>query len=299
MPNKSDTLDAEIARIAARQHGVITARQLSYLGLGRPAISERTSSGRLHRLHRGVYAVGHRGLNLHGRFMAAVLACGEGAVLSHGAAAVLWELLRPLDGPIHVSVPTTAGQKGHKGVHLHRCPSLAPKEPSSSPSCSQQGGRGGRLTTKRHNIPLTTIQRTIDDLERSKPPFPPHLLRRAKRQAEMKGIHLAGAERRRSRSELEDAFFELWRRHQLPPPETNVKVGRWEVDFLWRDARLVVEADFFAYHQGSVAFENDHARELDLRGEGFAVRRYTDVQLENEPARVAADVAAALTAATG
>ena len=226
---------------------------------------------------------------------------GEEAVLSHGSAAVLWELLRPLDGPIHVSVPVTSGRNNGRGIHVHRCPSLRPappREPSSSPSYSQQeGGRRGRLTTKRHQIPVTTIQRTIDDLESSKPPLPPHLLLRAKRQAEMKGINLIGVERRRSRSDLEDAFFELWRRHDLPLPETNVKVGRWEVDFLWRNARLVVEADFFAYHQGSVAFEDDHARELDLRGEGFTVLRYTDVQLESEPERVVADLRARLSAA--
>jgi very-short-patch-repair endonuclease len=110
----------------------------------------------------------------------------------------------------------------------------------------------------------------------------------------MRGIHLVGAENRRSRSDLEDAFFELWRRHQLPLPETNVKLGRWEVDFLWRDARLVIEADFFGYHQGSVAFEDDHARDLDLRTEGFTVLRFTDRQLESEPNRIAADVMAAL-----
>src|SRR6187200_3214926 len=147
MPNKSDTPDAAAALIAARQHGVVTAKQLAAAGLGRTAISERVKRGRLHRIHRGVYAVGHRGLSLDGRFIAAVLACGEGAVLSHGSAAVLWELLKPLDGPVHVSVPTTNGLNQHRGIHLHRCPSLsAPAEPSSSPTFTQQGGgRGGRL----------------------------------------------------------------------------------------------------------------------------------------------------------
>ncbi|HEU4598953.1 MAG TPA: type IV toxin-antitoxin system AbiEi family antitoxin domain-containing protein [Solirubrobacterales bacterium] len=296
MGNQSDTPDAAIARIALRQHGVVTLRQLEVAGLSKRAAVGRVQRGRLHRIHRGVYAVGHRGLSLHGHFTAAVLACGEGAVLSHGSAAVLWDLLRPLDGPIHVSVPTTAGLKSQRGVHVHRCPSLRPEEPSSSPSyLPNEGGRGGRrLTTTRHRIPVTTIQRTIDDLASAKPPFPPRLLRRAKRQAEMRGIRLVGADPRRSRSDLEDAFFELWRRYDLPLPETNVKIGRWEVDFFWRAQRLVVEADFFGYHQGSVAFQDDHARELDLRGEGFTVLRYTDQQLDNEPARIAADVTAAL-----
>ncbi|HET7120153.1 MAG TPA: type IV toxin-antitoxin system AbiEi family antitoxin domain-containing protein [Solirubrobacterales bacterium] len=216
MGDKRSTDNSRVAEIAARQHGVVTLRQVEDAGLGRGGVSKRVASGRLHRIHRGVYAVGHRGLNLHGHFMAAVLACGDGAVLSHGSAAVLWELLRPLDGPIHVSVPTNSARRSRPGLHVHRCPSLQsppPEEPSSSPSNSQQeGGRGGRLTTTRHRIPVTTIQRTIEDLKASKPPFPPHLLRRAKRQAEMKGVHLAGVEPRRSRSDLEDAFFELWRR---------------------------------------------------------------------------------------
>jgi very-short-patch-repair endonuclease len=134
---------------------------------------------------------------------------------------------------------------------------------------------------------VTTVQRTIDDLERRTPPFPPHLIRRARRQAELKGVHLVGTEGTRTRSDLEDAFLALWRRHRLPPPETNVKLGRWEVDFLWRDQRLVVEVDFFTYHRGSVAFEDDHARDLDLRRRGLSVHRYTDKQLESEPDAIA------------
>ncbi|HEX5989967.1 MAG TPA: type IV toxin-antitoxin system AbiEi family antitoxin domain-containing protein, partial [Solirubrobacterales bacterium] len=128
---------------------MVTAKQLAHVGLGRSAISERVRSGRLHRIHHGVYAVGHRGLSLHGRFMAAVFACGEGAVLSHASAAVLWKLLYPLEGPVHVSVPSTSGRKRRRGIHLHRCPSLAPNpeppvEPSPSPSSTKQGGGRGR-----------------------------------------------------------------------------------------------------------------------------------------------------------
>jgi very-short-patch-repair endonuclease len=230
--------------------------------------------------------------------MAAVLACGEGAVLSHHSAAALWELLKPVDGAIHVSVPTTFGRKRRRGIHLHRCPTLSPptsREPSPTPSyLHQEGGRGRRLlTTRRHAIPVTTIQRTIEDL-RASSSLPPHLLRRAIRQAEHEGHHLSGIESDRTRSDLETAFLDLYRDHHIPPPEVNVKLGRWEVDFLWRDERLVVEADFFAYHRGSASFEDDHARDLDLRVAGYAVLRFTDTQLEEEPARVVADVARAL-----
>ncbi|HET7508866.1 MAG TPA: type IV toxin-antitoxin system AbiEi family antitoxin domain-containing protein, partial [Solirubrobacterales bacterium] len=111
MGNKSDTLDARVAKIAARQHGVVTLRQLEGVGLSRRAAVGRAQRGQLHRLHRGVYAVGHRAPTHRSRWMAAVLACGEGAVLSHHSAAALWELLRPIDGLIHVSVPSTTGRK--------------------------------------------------------------------------------------------------------------------------------------------------------------------------------------------
>jgi very-short-patch-repair endonuclease len=227
--------------------------------------------------------------------MAAVLACGDGAVLSHHSAAALWELLKPVEGPIHVSTPFTSGRAAQRGIHLHRCPSLStPAEPSPSPSSlPSEGGRGRwLLTTHRHNIPVTTIQRTIDDLEGT---VPPYLLRRAKRQAELKNVRLTGAEGRRARSDLEEDFFALTRLHHLPFPETNVKLGRWEVDFLWRDQRLVVEIDSFLYHRGSIAFHDDHARDLVLRQLGFTVLRYSERQLEDEPDRIAADVAVALT----
>jgi very-short-patch-repair endonuclease len=231
--------------------------------------------------------------------MAAVLACGEGAVVSHVSAAVLWELLRPLNGPVHVSVPTTSGRRSRRGIRLHRCPALAapPREPSPSPSSlASEGGRGRRLlTTHRHNIPVTTVPRTIEDL-RATSLLPPRLLRRAIRQAELKGHRLDGIESDRTRSDLESLFLALIRPHRdrIPPPEVNVKLGRWTVDFLWRRQRVVVETDFWTYHRGSVAFEDDHARDLDLRGAGYAVFRFTDRQLEKEPERVVADVAAAL-----
>lgn len=138
---------------------------------------------------------------------------------------------------------------------------------------------------------MTTVPRTIDDLRGS---LPPRLVRRAIRQAEFMGLRLDGVESDRSRSDLEGLFLGLWRRRKLPAPEVNVKLGRWEVDFLWREQRLVVETDSFAYHRGSVAFEDDHARDLDLRSEGFTVLRFSERQLEEEPGRVVEDVARAL-----
>jgi very-short-patch-repair endonuclease len=291
MDAKSDTADGAVARIADRQHGVVTRRQLEGCGLGSKAITIRVRKGQLHRLHRGVYAVGHRVLSWRSRWMAAVLACGEGTVLSHDSAAALWGLLRPMDGPIHVSTPMTSGRARRRGIHVHRCPSLA--EPSSSSSSLPiRGGRGRRLlTTYRDRVPVTTVARTIEDLRGH---LPPHLLRRATRQAELKGYRLEHIETDRTRSDLETLFLSLCRRYRLPTPEVNVKLGRWEVDFLWRSQSLVVEIDTWTYHRGSVAFEDDHARDLDLRQRGYTVLRFSDTQLENEPERVAADIREAL-----
>jgi len=155
--------------------------------------------------------------------MAAVLACGEGAVLSHHSAAALWELLKPINGAIHVSVPTTSGRATRRGIHSKAWSAAAPA------------------------------------------------------------------------SDLEEDFFALVHRHRLPLPETNVKLGRYEVDFRWREKRLIVETDSFTYHRGSVSFEDDDARDLDLRSAGYTVLRFADAQIDEEPDRVAADVTAALT----
>jgi len=292
----ADAADAAAAAIAARQHGAVTRKQLEACGLGSKAITIRVRKGQMHRVHQGVYTVGHRPLNARERFMAAVLACGNGAVLSHISAAVLWELLKPIEGPVHVSVPTTSGRSRRPGIHLHRCASLnAPVGPSPSPSYSQQeGGRGRRLsTTYRLGIPVTSINRTLEDLARTHL-LPPHLLRRATRQAEMQGHRLEHTEAHRTRSDLEALFLALVYHHGIPRPEVNVKLGRWTVDFLWRAERVVVETDFWSYHRGSVAFEADHARDLDLRAAGYTALRFTDRQIEGEPGRVVADVARAL-----
>lgn len=215
--------------------------------------------------------------------MAAVLACGEGAVLSHGSAAALWGLLRPLDGPIDVSVPTRGGRRRRHGIRIHRCASLADGAHSST---GREQMRHSPLVTVRQRIPVTTVARTIDDLRRGG--YARWLVRRAVRQAELKGHRVVGSDR--TRSDLERDFLRFCRRHRIPAPEVNVKIGRWRVDFLWRDARLIVETDSHQYHRGSVAFEADHQRDLGLRRIGFTVRRYTGAQLRSYPAEIAADL---------
>jgi very-short-patch-repair endonuclease len=215
--------------------------------------------------------------------MAAVLACGDGTVLSHMGAAALWGLLRPEEGPIDISLPSRSGRKRRKGIRIHRCASLG-SDLSSVGSDQERSA----LTTIRRGIPVTTAARTIHDLRATAPSY---LVRRATRQAQLARHALGPAVGRlRTRSDLEDDFLTFCSRSRLPLPEANVKVGRWEVDFLWRGERLVVETDFYGTHRGSVAFEDDHQRDLELRRLGYAVRRYTGAQIRNHPALVVADL---------
>jgi predicted transcriptional regulator of viral defense system len=156
--------DAAIAEIAARQHGVVTAQQVYAAGLTREGVRRRVGAGRLHPVFRGVYAVGHAGLGDEGKWMAAVLACGESAALSHRSAAELWGLLKPADGPVHVTVPGVGGRSKRAGINLHRSRCLTNSD-----------------TTRRYGIAVTTPARTIRDLRRT---ASPKLVRRAIRQAE-------------------------------------------------------------------------------------------------------------------
>jgi very-short-patch-repair endonuclease len=275
MGRKSDPLDQEIGRIAARQHGVVTTAQLIAAGIGTSGIAKRVRRGALYRLHQGVYAVGHRAPSRETEWMAAVLACRGGAVLSHGSAAALWGLLRPMGGPIDVSIPRRAGRRKRGGIRLHRCRSLWTSQ-----------------VTERFGIPVTKPARTIADLEGV---VPPRLVRRAIRQAELAGYPLGPeAENDRTRSDLERDFLRLCRRYGLPAPEVNVEIGRWTVDFLWRAEGIAVETDFYDYHRGRVAFQDDRARDLDLRRRGFKVHRFSERQVNDQPADVAADLRDAL-----
>jgi Protein of unknown function (DUF559) len=243
--------------------------------MSRNAIAARARKGALHRLHHGVYAVGHRAPSTEREWAAAVLACGESAVLSHGSAAALWAFLRPIPGPIDVSVPSDGGRRARHGIRLHRCRSLRPDQ-----------------VTERLGIPVTTPARTIGDVEGA---LPPHLARRAARQAELAGFRLGSAAAADgTRSDLERDFLRLCRRYGIPAPEVNVKVGSWTVDFLWRRQRVAAETDFYGYHRGRVAFQNDRTRDLDLRRRGLAVHRFSEQQLNEQPGEVAADLRDAL-----
>jgi len=275
MRQKVASPDARIARVAARQYGVVSQAQLRAAGLSASAITRRVRRGQLHRIHRGVYAVGHTALPHRGRWLAAALTCGEGAAVSHRSAAELWGLLRPVEGPIDISIPGSAGRAPRERIRLHRRAALRPD-----------------AVTRRYGIPVTKPAQTISDLRGC---VSEKELRRAIRQASMLGLPLGPeVDHDPTRSDLEGMFLRLCRKHGLPMPEVKVRIGPHEVDFLWGEANLVVETDGYKYHRGRQAFEDDRARDLDLHSRGYDVLHFSYRQVRNESERVAAVVRAAL-----
>jgi very-short-patch-repair endonuclease len=284
-----------MAAHASRRHGVVSVDQLRAAGLTKHDVLHRVRTGRLHRIHRGVYAVGHRALSREGLWIAAVLAVGRaptqageilkrwGAAVSHRSAAELWGLLQLREGPVDVSILGDGGRRRRVGIRIHRSVSFLPAD-----------------VTLRSGIPVTTPARTIADLRRAVTArragaLLERELRRAIREAEVLGLPIGEVPGRdRSRSDLEGDFLEICRRHRLPRPDVNVRVGRDLVDFLWRDHRLIVETDGYIYHRGRVAFEDDRDRDLRLRGLGFDVIRISEKQIDEEARRVAETLATAL-----
>jgi Transcriptional regulator, AbiEi antitoxin/Protein of unknown function (DUF559) len=277
MSHQVTTADRAIAVIAGRQHGVVAVEQLRGAGIDKYGVRDRVQVGRLHRLHRGVYAVGHRSLSWRGRWLAAVLAAGDGAVLSHSSAAALWQFLRPISGPIHVTIGAASHRARRPGLRIHRSRTLTPRD-----------------ITRRHGIAVTTPARTIEDIRGE---VEPYLFRRALRQAEIAGHRVPHLGRvKRTRSDLELLFLGFCDDHALPRPLVNRRVHGHRVDFYWPEQRLAVETDSWDYHRGSVAFEDDHGRDLELRAHGITTRRYTGDQLEASPDAVVSDLREALAA---
>jgi very-short-patch-repair endonuclease/predicted transcriptional regulator of viral defense system len=279
---KVDTrLDARVARLAAEQFGVVSADDLRRCGLSYKAVEVRVASGRLHVVHRGVYAVGHRNVPLEGRFLAAVKACGPNAVLSHFSAAAFYELVRWDDRYPEVTAPAA---RTHRGIRTHRSSMLE-----------------GHDVTRHKGIPITTPARTLVDLAGTLGYRP---LRRAVREAQrtrvstrqlldtlnrlgprrgvtkLAGILATG--HAPTRSELEDAVLDLILAGGLRQPDVNAPLtidGRRVIpDFRWPDQRLVIEADGAAWHENRLAREDDAERQALLEAHGERVLRITWAQ---------------------
>lgn len=295
-----------IADLATLQGGVVSLDQLRGEGISRRLASERAQASSLHRVHRGVYAVGHRSISQAALLRAAVLACGEGAVVSHATAAAFWELQDRWPRLIDVTVPVEAGRK-IEGIRCRRC-----RYPA------------GEEVIIRRGVPCTTPARTLIDLagiwgidSLRKAVERAALLKRLDLDALDLAIH--NAKRRRGlrilqmvvadwrtrdgklpdvRSDFEALVFPRLRALGLPVPACNVKIrtedGILMVDFLWEDQRLVLETDGGETHETPVAFQRDRRRDQLLLASGYRVMRATWKQIHDDLDGVATRIMRAL-----
>jgi very-short-patch-repair endonuclease len=293
-------IERAMADLASRQHGVVTRAQLVAIGFEPRAIDRRVEAGRLHRVHRGVYLVGHRVAPTHAREMAATLACGGGAVVSHRSAARLWALVSypALDREIEVTVADrNPGAK--PGIRVHRVRRLDRRDVRS---CD--------------GIPITTPARTLLDLAGQ---IPPRGLEQALAEAQRRRLvrrrdlrELIGRNPSRrgapalralveavaapalTRSQAEERLLALVRAAALPSPDVNARIGGHEVDFLWRAQCLIVEVDGFAFHSSRTAFERDRLRDAELGAQGYRVMRVTWRQIVDAPEAMLVRITTAL-----
>ena len=267
-----------VADLAAEQWGVVSLRELLQCGVSDDTVERWVRNGHLHRIHRGVYAVGHPNLSLEGRFLAATKACGPTAVLSHYSAATLWDIVTWDDRHPEVTVPGTT-TRTHEGIRVHRSLTLRRAD-----------------VMRRQGIWVTTPARTIHDLAS-------HLsdkrLRRAAAQALSRKLvaphHLPAKIATTiapTRSELEDAVLDLILAHGIAPPDVNVPMrieGRRVIpDFRWPTQRLVVEADSLEWHDNPIARADDAERQALLEAHGERVLRVSWHQAICEPAQTIA-----------
>jgi hypothetical protein len=275
---------------------------LESLGLSERAIHQREATGRLHRIHQRVYSLTPGVMTERGKFMAAVLACGPDAVLSHRTAAYLWGLVDSWEAPIDVTAPNRRG-RSPDGVAAHR--SLQPID-----------------KTTLYGIPCTTVARTILDFAGIEPEWSVRkavaeaevlqvlnkpqlraLLSRSRRRRGVARLRLILDEihpqTKRTRSELERMFLTLCERGKVPEPEVNVWLStpdgkRYQADFLWREQRRIIEADSRRFHDTDSAFVSDRKRQQQLELAGWRVARCTWEEVEREPRRLALTIHALL-----
>ena len=294
--------DAAIAAFAHARHGVVTTAELGRFGLGPAAVARRAKEGRLFRVHRSVYSLGRPDLTPEGRRMAAVLACGPQAVLSHRSAAAQHGLLSDWRELPDVTIPGPR-RRPRPGIRVHSSLTLA------APDVTTVDG-----------IPCTSVARTLVDLGDREPD---RLVERAVDQAEVLGLfdltavddalQRAGPKRgpgvlRRvlvecgepaiTDRELEERFLLLVRHAGLTAPEVNAwlvtDAASYKADFLWRTEQLVIETDSRTFHTSRGAFEHDRLRDQRLTLAGFTVVRFTWRQVTRDPGAVVATLKALL-----
>jgi hypothetical protein len=290
--------------LAEKQHGVFSTWQLLDQGISERTALSRRGGGLLVPLHQGVYGLARSRLTSEGRWMAAVLACGPGAVLSHFSAGRLWGICGSY-GPIEV-LRQSGGfhPKGHRGVKLHQTRRLEPYE-----------------VTVEWGIPVAVMERVLLDLaartdaKRLERAFVqaykrddfcwPRLRRIITRRRGCKGVGRlrritleVDPEALNTKSPPEVDFLALWRETEMPAPSVNVLVGGHLVDFLWSEQKVIVETDSWSFHGDPLAFEKDYQRDVELIAAGYDVHRTTAKMLERHPGPFLQNVRRSLLART-
>lgn len=279
--------------LAARQHGVVSRAQLLAFGLTPEAIAHRLATGRLHRTWRGVYAVGRPRLTQRGRWMAAVLACGPGAVLSHGSAAALRRIGNERPDAIEVSVPAAAFRR-RRGIVVHRR-SLADEDitvhdqiPVTSPICT--------LIDIAARLSRGRLEAAINEADKRGLTNPDELRSAIEARKGQPGVAKIRAtlDRRTftlTDSELERRFLRIVREAGLPSPQTQCEVSGFRADFYWPDIGLVVETDGLRYHRTPAEQARDRLRDQVHAAAGLTSLRFTDAQVRYEAGYLGATLA--------
>ena len=272
---------------ARRQHGHVARWQLLDLGVNRGLITGRLATGEWFAVHKGVYCIGPRRDDPVSRAAAAVLACGPGAMLSHASAASLWGLLPRWSFPLEV---TTKVKRSRPGITTHRCRSLGPRDITHQ--------RGVPTTTRARTIldiapglAAKQLTRLVNDALRSR-----HLRRAALQDIVDRNPLHPGAKLLRpfaettanpTASDFEDEFLAFVQRYGLPTPQINVIVHGREVDAYFPDAKLIVEADGWEFHNDRQAFEDDRERDAENLRHGLSTLRITKERTHATPDREA------------
>jgi hypothetical protein len=276
--------------LAENQHAVVSRDQLLEVGYTREAIDHRIRTGRLHPLHRGIYAVGRSNVTDHGRWMAAVLAC-PGSVVSHSSAAALWRMGSERHGLIELSLPSLS-RRCRPGLQIHQRPSLKERD-----------------LTREYGIPVTTpiqtlidmslrldrpgVERMINEADKYNVMHPPQLREALDARAGERGVarlrHILDRRTfRLTKEELERRFLPLASKAGLPTPLTGQWVNKFEVDFYWPDLGLVVETDGLRYHRTPAEQARDRLRDQTHTAAGLTPLRFTHEQVRYEPEHVLA-----------
>ena len=279
-------LEGGLLELAARQHNVLSRAQLRRLGVTARQIERRIERGWLRTVHRGVYAVGRTGLTRDGIWMAAVLAFGDHAALSHRSAAELWGPLPGCSNPVHVTVTAPGGRRVRRGLAIHRSP------------------LDGEVTTKRH-IPVTKPSRTLIDLAET---VPRRILERATDEAirqrltteaqlrqaierhpgrpgaaklsALLGDHAIGTTA--TENDFEELLIGICDDFGIPRPRCQQPIGPYRPDFAWPDRKLIAEADGWESHGTRKAFEADRRKDAELHAMGWTVLRFTHRQMTRD-----------------